>query len=69
MTLLLQVSSHTQIPIIERALKLVKVFADVSDEAVMYKNHLYQQKRKMKYSKLFKYVILMNLILIQISLE
>ena len=40
MTLLLQVSSHTQIPIIERALKLVKVFADVSDEAVMYKNHL-----------------------------
>ena len=40
MTILLQVSSHTQIPIIERALKLVKVFADVSDEAVMYKNHL-----------------------------
>ena len=40
MTLLLQVSSHTQIPIIERALKLVKVFADVSDEATMYKNHL-----------------------------
>ena len=40
MTLLLQVSSHTQIPIIERALKLAKVFADVSDEAIMYKNHL-----------------------------
>lgn len=40
MTLLLQVSSHTQIPIIERALKLTKVFADVSDEATMYKNHL-----------------------------
>ena len=40
MTLLLQVSSHTQIPIIERALKLAKVFADVSDEATMYKNHL-----------------------------
>ena len=40
MTLLLQVSSHTQIPIIERDLKLAKVFADVSDEATMYKNHL-----------------------------
>ena len=40
MTLLLQVSSHKQIPIIERALKLAKVFADVSDEATMYKNHL-----------------------------
>lgn len=40
MTLLLQVSSHTQIPIIERALKLAKVFADVSDESTMYKNHL-----------------------------
>ncbi len=40
MTLLLQVSSHIQIPIIERALKLAKVFADVSDEATMYKNHL-----------------------------
>ena len=40
MTLLLQISSHTQIPIIERALKLAKVFADVSDEATMYKNHL-----------------------------
>ena len=40
MTLLLQVSSHTQIPIIERALKLAKLFADVSDEATMYKNHL-----------------------------
>ena len=40
MTLLLQVSSHTQIPIIERALKLAKVFADISDEATMYKNHL-----------------------------
>ncbi|MDD5836459.1 MAG: ATP-binding protein [bacterium] len=40
MTLLLQVSSHTQIPIIERALKLAKIFADISDEAAMYKNHL-----------------------------
>jgi len=40
LTLLLQVSSHTQIPIIERALKLAKIFAEVSEESTMYKNHL-----------------------------
>lgn len=38
--LLLQVSKHTQIPILDRALKLVKIFADTSNEVLMYKNHL-----------------------------
>lgn len=38
--LLLQATSHTQIPIIERTLKLAKIFADVSDESTMFKNHL-----------------------------
>ncbi len=38
--LLLQVTKHTQIPILERALKLVKIFADTSNEVLMYKNHL-----------------------------
>lgn len=40
MCLLLQVSKHTQIPILDRALKLVKIFADTSNEVLMYKNHL-----------------------------
>ena len=40
MCLLLQVTKHTQIPILERALKLVKIFADTSNEVLMYKNHL-----------------------------
>lgn len=40
LTLLLQASTHTQIPIIERTLKLAKIFAEVSDDALAYKNHL-----------------------------
>lgn len=40
LTLLLQASSHTQIPILERTLKLAKIFAEVSDESRIYKNHL-----------------------------
>ena len=40
LTLLLQASSHTQIPILERTLKLAKIFAEVSDESKIYKNHL-----------------------------
>ena len=39
-TLLLQASSHSQIPIIERALKLVRVFSQTSHEIDAYKNHL-----------------------------
>ncbi len=40
MCLLLQVSKHTQIPILERALKLVKIFNDDTRDISMYKNHL-----------------------------
>src|SRR5574344_317596 len=40
LTLLLQVSDHAQIPIIERSLKLAKIFSVVSDETNAYKNHL-----------------------------
>ena len=39
-SLLLQVSNHSQIPIIERALKLVKIFATDNPETTQYKNHL-----------------------------
>lgn len=39
-TLLLQCDNHSQIPIIERTLKLVKIFSDVSDTTTAYKNHL-----------------------------
>ena len=39
-TLLLQCSNHSQIPIIERSLKLAKVFSIVSDNTTAYKNHL-----------------------------
>ena len=39
-TLLLQCDNHSQIPILERTLKLVKIFSVVSDETTAYKNHL-----------------------------
>ncbi len=39
-TLLLQASSHSQIPILERALKLAKIFSSDSPETTRYKNHL-----------------------------
>ena len=39
-TLLLQCDSHSQIPIIERSLKLVKIFSEISDRTNAYKNHL-----------------------------
>ena len=38
--LLLQASKHTQLPILERTLKLVKIFATDSPESRKYKNHL-----------------------------
>lgn len=38
--LLLQANEHSQLPIIERTLKLTKVFADRNDETIRYKNHL-----------------------------
>lgn len=38
--LLLQADSHTQIPIIERSLKLAKIFSEISDNSTAYKNHL-----------------------------
>ena len=38
--LLLQASSHTQLPILERTLKLTKIFAMDSPESRKYKNHL-----------------------------
>ncbi len=40
MALLLSAEEHSQLPIIERMLKLVRVFAEKSDKAEMYKNHL-----------------------------
>jgi len=39
-TLLLQCDNHSQIPIIERSLKLAKIFSKISDETTAYKNHL-----------------------------
>ena len=40
LSLLLNVTEHTQIPIIERVLKLVQIFAMSDDIASKYKNHL-----------------------------
>ncbi len=40
LSLLLQASSHSQIPIIERALHLCKVFSQESEKVEPYKNHL-----------------------------
>ena len=40
LTLLLQATSHAQIPILERALKLSKIFSVDSPEITAYKNHL-----------------------------
>ncbi|MFV0250317.1 MAG: ATP-binding protein [Bacilli bacterium] len=40
MALLLQADSHVQLPIIERMLKLVSIFAESSEQATKYKNHL-----------------------------
>jgi hypothetical protein len=39
-TLLLQAEDHAQIPIIERSLKLAKIFSEISDNVTNYKNHL-----------------------------
>ncbi len=39
-TLLLQCDNHSQIPIIERSLKLAKIFSEDSERVVAYKNHL-----------------------------
>jgi len=38
--LLLQASTHSQLPIIERTIKLCRIFALQSEESVKYKNHL-----------------------------
>ena len=38
--LMLQASKHSQLPIIERTIKLAKIFAKNTDEARIYKNHL-----------------------------
>ena len=38
--LLLQASTHSQLPIIERTLRLAKIFSQKSEEAKKYKNHL-----------------------------
>ncbi len=38
--LLLQASEHSQIPIIERMIKLTNIFAESSEQATKYKNHL-----------------------------
>ncbi len=40
MALLLQASSHSQLPIIERTLRLAKIFSQNSEESERYKNHL-----------------------------
>lgn len=40
LTIFLQCSKHTQIPILERALKLVKIFSKNDETAIQYKNHL-----------------------------
>lgn len=40
LTIFLQCSTHTQIPILERALKLVKIFSKNDETAIKYKNHL-----------------------------
>lgn len=38
--LLLQASTHSQLPILERSIKYAKIFASDSEEVVKYKNHL-----------------------------
>ncbi len=38
--LLLQASEHSQLPIIERMIKLTNIFAESSEQATRYKNHL-----------------------------
>ncbi len=40
LALLLRATEHSQIPIIERMLKLVRIFAETTEEAKKYKNHL-----------------------------
>ena len=40
MALLLQATNHAQLPIIERTIKLAKIFSTYSEEANTYKNHL-----------------------------
>lgn len=40
MVLLLQASKHTQLPIIERMLRLAKIFSQNSEDALKFKNHL-----------------------------
>lgn len=40
LALLLGATEHTQLPIIERMLKLVRIFAETTEEAYKYKNHL-----------------------------
>lgn len=40
MALLLQASSHSQLPIIERTIRLAKIFSQNSEESERYKNHL-----------------------------
>jgi len=40
LALLLGATEHTQLPIIERMLKLVRIFAETTEEAHKYKNHL-----------------------------
>lgn len=38
--LLLQATNHSQLPIIERTIRLAKIFSQNSDESIKYKNHL-----------------------------
>lgn len=38
--LLLQASNHSQLPIIEKTIKLAKIFASHTEESIQYKNHL-----------------------------
>ena len=40
LTIMLQADKHSQIPILERALKLTKIFSKNDEEAEKYKNHL-----------------------------
>ncbi len=40
MALLLQASSHSQLPIIERTIRLAKIFSQNNEESERYKNHL-----------------------------
>ena len=40
MALLLQANTHSQLPIIERTIRLAKIFSQETEESVRYKNHL-----------------------------